>query len=58
MSPSVLNQDQTQLSSKVLFTYGPSSVNNERRSLTPPQLTSNIDVREINKRIFYFEIHF
>jgi hypothetical protein len=49
MYPSIINQDQTQLSSKVLFTYDLSNIQNERRSVTPTQSLINTEVIIQNK---------
>jgi hypothetical protein len=44
MYPALIHQDQTQLSSKLLFTYDLTSLQNERRSLTPMQSAANTEV--------------
>ncbi len=58
MYPSIINQDQTQLSSKVLFTYDLSNIQNERRSVTPTQSLTNTEVIIQNKISVWFKKFF
>ncbi|CAF1350017.1 unnamed protein product [Adineta steineri] len=48
MHPSVINQDHTQLTSKVLLTYNLSNVQNDRRNLTPTQSALNTELIQMD----------
>ncbi|CAF0964213.1 unnamed protein product [Adineta ricciae] len=50
MYPSIISQDQNQLTSKVLFTYDLSNVQNERRSVTPTQSAWNTEIIQMDLR--------
>ncbi|CAF0871962.1 unnamed protein product [Rotaria sp. Silwood1] len=46
--PSVISQDQTQIYSKVLFTYDLSNVQNDRRTISSSQSTSNTELIQMD----------
>ena len=49
-----MSQDQNHLTSKILFTYDLSNVQNERRSVTPTQSVLNTEVL-ISLKFFFFD---
>lgn len=54
MYPSIINQDQNQITSKVLFNYDVPNIQNDRRSLTPTHFNTNnqlieMDVKSMSK---------
>ena len=54
MCSSIMSQDQNHLTSKILFTYDLSNVQNERRSVTPTQSVLNTEVL-ISLKFFFFD---